>query len=111
MKLIRLLLIIALVIPHGLFAGPKKDEDPTTYHDIPLTSASVTPKKIEEGSTENTALLSGSVGLVDWDTEDNLYDCDECSTYQKVVCCTSTLTMTICIAIGLFIIFPLMTSH
>ncbi len=110
MKLIPFILIVALALPNTSFAGPKTDSE--AYHDIPLSPVSIiTPKETEEGPTVNTALLSGGVRLMDWDEEDNLYDCDECSTYQKVVCCTSSLTMTICIAIGLFIIFPLITSH
>ena len=103
MPLIRMLLVLALVLPSGSFAGPK--EDPGTLTEIPLTplatahqSTRNTPAKQKSPSAMEGAHLKSKstpsevIPLLGWDDEDDdLCECQKLSTGQKIGCCVATL--------------------
>lgn len=112
MKLIRLLLIVALALPNASFAGPKKDPDETTYHEISLVSFSKPSQGVEEDPTEKTNLVSHTNDLLlGWDEESDCYDGQSLTTGQKIGCCVATIYMTTAFALGFFFIYLGVFSH
>jgi len=113
MKLIRLLLIVAFVLPSISFAGPKPDPDETTYQDVPLASLATTPQQTEEGPTEKTKLLSDANALLaDWDEDDD--DCCVCQNLnarQRTVCFVSTIAVGSSFFMGFFFMYLAFASH